>query len=141
MKSWAALVSSAQKRRGLTKSQAERRHARRRAQERYGLEFNGTMNKAIIAQIQSGKATFVEKQSHRVSVWDVQIEDGALARIVYDRERKQVVTFLPMPKRRGEHQGAFDAPVDFGAEDNCVEYIPCPEVEFIALGEESEENT
>lgn len=75
------------------KQRAQRRHARGRALERYGLEFGPATRDAVLRAIQTGRSTHVAKQSHRVSVHDVDVE-GATVRVVYDRQRKEVVTFL-----------------------------------------------
>ena len=131
MKSWATLVGSARPRRGLTKSQAERQHARRRASERYGIDFNSHSNKALITQIQNGTATFVQKQSHRISVWDVWIQ-GVTARVVYDKDRKQIVTFLPLHRQIAPESVTFLALDDDGMGD----YIAVQEVLYQPHGEE-----
>lgn len=75
------------------KRRAQQRHARVRAQERYGLEFGPATREAVLRAIQTGRSEHVAKQSHRVSVHDVEV-DGATVRVVYDRQRKEVVTFL-----------------------------------------------
>lgn len=41
--------------------------------------------------IHNGTAKFVEKQSNRVTVFDVEIR-GIEARVVYDKERKSIIT-------------------------------------------------
>ncbi len=77
---------------------AERAHAQRRALERYGLVCGRHTRQVIIAAITGGKgASFVRRSSLRVSIFDVQIEDGPLVRVAYDRKRKELVTFLPLP--------------------------------------------
>lgn len=73
-----------------TKARAQRQHAKRRAAERYGIELTARRRREIIAGIHSHKYQFVERQSHRISVFLV---DGV--RVVYDRQRKELVTFLP----------------------------------------------
>lgn len=77
-----------------SKRECERIHAKTRAYQRYGLILNREKLQAVVRDIKTGKATFVEKQSLRVSVFDVLIE-GQMCRVVYDRHRHEVVTFLP----------------------------------------------
>jgi hypothetical protein len=79
------------------KARAQTKHAKRRAFERYGVELNRHQLRELADLIRTGKAEFVEKQSHRVSVFRVPIGDTT-ARVVYDRQRKTIVTFLP-PER------------------------------------------
>ena len=43
---------------------------------------------------QNRNVEFVERQSNRVTVWDVQI-DGIVARVVYDKNRQNIITILP----------------------------------------------
>ncbi len=76
------------------KAIAERRHASRRARERYDLRYNRHDRHDIVQQIQTGRAKFVERQSGRVSVFDI-THQGVSARVVYDKHRKEIVTFLP----------------------------------------------
>jgi hypothetical protein len=134
VKSWGALLGSAHGYRGLTKSQAERQHAKRRARERYGIAFNSQMNKNLIAQIQRGEARLVRRQSQRVSVWDVEIAGGP-ARVVYDRDRKQIVTFLPLALEPWQkEQSASLLPMDEG--ENVVIFLPVLDAPFTPMEEE-----
>lgn len=77
-----------------TKAEAQAIHARKRARERHGVELGADSLRKIVDVIQSSRSRLVERQSLRVSVHDVDL-DGATYRVVYDRNRKQVVTFLP----------------------------------------------
>lgn len=77
-----------------SKTKAQAIHARKRARERLGLELGDDTHRRIVGVIQSSRSRVVERQSHRVTVHDVDL-DGATYRVVYDRHRKQVVTFLP----------------------------------------------
>jgi hypothetical protein len=74
-----------------------RRHARRRAAERYGLQLGRSTRTEIVGLIANSQATLVERQSLRVAVYDVTMADGYLVRVVYDRKRHELVTFLPRP--------------------------------------------
>lgn len=77
-----------------SKAQTQRRHAIRRAHERHGLQLTRQDLNDIVRQIQSDKATFVERQSLRVSLFDVVVHERSV-RVVYDRQRKTIVSFLP----------------------------------------------
>lgn len=81
-----------------TKRQCEAIHAKRRALERYGVEMTSADLRAIVTGIQEQKAHFVERQSHRISIFIVKY-GGQLMRVVYDRLRQQIVSFLPMEER------------------------------------------
>jgi len=80
------------RRRSGSKTKAERIHARVRLAVRYGLE-SSALDEAV-KQIQGGRAHFIESQSHRVSVFDVELR-GKQVRVVYDKERGQLITALP----------------------------------------------
>jgi hypothetical protein len=62
--------------------------------ERYGLELTADMRRQILAAIRGGKARFISRNSIRSSVHDVTL-GGKTFRVVYDRERREIVTFLP----------------------------------------------
>lgn len=71
-------------------------HVGRRAMERFGLELT-TVDQDIICNMICGeKATFVRRESHRVTVWDVTY-NGANMRVCYDKERGQLITVIPSP--------------------------------------------
>jgi hypothetical protein len=76
------------------KQLAQRRHAKRRAQERFGLEVNHEQYRELVRQIQVGKAQFIERQFRSRTHWWVTI-DGKQARVVYDKDRHTIITFLP----------------------------------------------
>ena len=69
-----------------------------RAYQRYGWQLNKHELNLIAKRVQRGDGTFVERQSNRVTVWDIEIK-GEIARIVYDSQRHQIVTFLPKGAR------------------------------------------
>lgn len=83
--------------RALSKAKAEVAHARRRAQERYGLEVGRATRDEIRSTIRGGRARLVRRQSLRVGVFDVPLADGFTVRVVWDRTRGTIVTFLPRP--------------------------------------------
>ena len=80
------------------KVRALRIHAKRRLSERYGIAVNRVGLAEIVILIQSGKAKFLERQSNRVTVWDVTFR-GQQIRVVYDTHRHAVVTALPVEER------------------------------------------
>lgn len=76
---------------GITRQKhiAQRIHAKKRAKERYGVDFTTSDLKNLIDKIQNRKALLIEKQSLRLSVFKVDIYY-----VVYDKKRKEIVTFL-----------------------------------------------
>lgn len=78
----------------MNKTHSERIHAKRRAQERFGLELNRHQLRELVKQIQSGKAEHVETQSNRVSIKRVKFE-GSFYTVAYDKNRQTIITFLP----------------------------------------------
>lgn len=76
------------------KSLALEKHSFRRAIERYDLYLTEAVREEIIGKIQGNKTQHVETQSHRLSVHDVVLESGEEVRVVYDKRRQQLVTFL-----------------------------------------------
>ena len=81
------------------KSKAQWIHVKRRCLQRTGVEMTKTLNNQLTQKIRQGHsdADFVEKQSNRISVWDVKHNvDGrdVKFRMVYDKMRKNIVTIL-----------------------------------------------
>ncbi len=79
----------------MSKLLAQRAHAKRRAAERFGLNLTKEAQREIVSRIQNGKAKFLEKQSLRISLWLVDW-NGTEMRVVYDKNRKSIVTCLPL---------------------------------------------
>lgn len=95
-----------------SKAQSQTGHALRRAYERYGLRLTEAHLRDMVIAIQSGHATHVVSQSNRISVFDVNIAISPMTklmaealdagqvrtpipvRVVYDKERKTIVSFL-----------------------------------------------
>jgi hypothetical protein len=102
-----------------SKLRAQRKHAKRRALERYGLGLGRSDIAEVVKKIQAGEAVFVEKQSGRVSVWDVEV-GGKTARVVYDKLRKNIATFLPSA---GEPPRVDLAEVSVGDKEEIVKQI------------------
>lgn len=72
------------------KKVCQREHALKRAKQRYGLEGIKKIKEAVFA----GNILFSEAQSRRVVKHVVEVE-GDFYAIVYDKLRKNIVTFLP----------------------------------------------
>lgn len=86
-----------------TKKQTQQDHAKRRFGERLGIRFSQYVNDMLLHKIHSGQTKIVEKQSNRVSVYEVVFlprqQDMMFGDakemtvfIVYDKMRKQIVT-------------------------------------------------
>ena len=78
----------------MNKSAALRLHSGRRFAERFGGHLGRATRTEIVAAIRQGRSVPVRRQSHRVSVHDVTLEDGLVVRVVYDRKRHAIVTCL-----------------------------------------------
>ena len=81
------------------KSYAQGRHAERRFLQRTGIVLTHELHGRLTAKIQrdDSDVVFVEKQSNRVSVWDVthKVEGEKITfRIVYDKMRRNIITVL-----------------------------------------------
>ena len=77
------------------KKKTQFKHAKRRFLERHGFYLNSFVEREMIKQIQSEKAKFIEMTSNRKTTWEVEYE-GEVFRIVYDKQRKSIVTCLPL---------------------------------------------
>ena len=80
------------------KSDSQRKHAKLRALQRYDIDFTRTEHDALVRRIQNGEGQFVERQSHRISVFKIDVQ-GQTVKVVYDKQRKTIVTFLPLEER------------------------------------------
>lgn len=76
------------------KRKSQKVHAKRRFIQRFGLFLSDQQYEQIVRDIQSQKAQFIEKQSNRVTLWRVIVEDNEVV-VVYDKERKSISTVLP----------------------------------------------
>lgn len=77
-----------------SKAKGQRIHAKRRALERYDLDLNRHQMDELVRMIQRGQGRLLEKQSLRVSTFELNAFDKILY-VVYDKHRKTIVTFLP----------------------------------------------
>jgi hypothetical protein len=83
------------------KKRAMTAHAKRRFMLRYGRCLSKALTESIIGKIQKGQAFCVEKQSNRVSIFDVEHEEQII-RVVYDRTRKVIITALHSEEEEDE---------------------------------------
>lgn len=73
-----------------SKVKTEKAHFSKRCIQRCGAILN---NAEIVRQIQANKLKFIERQSNRITVWEYIFNDVAY-KVVYDKDRKTVVTIL-----------------------------------------------
>jgi hypothetical protein len=81
-----------------SKQSAEYLHAKRRALERYGVRLDKDSYLKLCRAIQEGNGTFLGRQSHRLTVWRLNVPNGdgcVQIPVVYDKLRKRIVTCLP----------------------------------------------
>ena len=78
-----------------SKRSSERKHAKRRARQRYRLLINRFVLEKLVNDIQSNKGEFIYKSSNRATVWKL-VCKGKEVLVVYDKLRAQIVTFLPI---------------------------------------------
>jgi hypothetical protein len=77
-----------------SKQKAQRVHAKRRAKSRYGLDFTKEVRRTFTQKIHNNKAKFLYGQSRRVSIFEI-VHDDKTYKVVYDKLRGEIVTFLP----------------------------------------------
>jgi len=77
-----------------SKAKCQRIHAKNRASRRYGLKLNRFDRKAIVSQIRNGDCKLVEKQSNRVSIYNLTYNEIPV-QVVFDHQRGEIVSFLP----------------------------------------------
>lgn len=84
-----------------SKKELQKRHAKKRFQTRLGISLTNELHNFLVRKIQKGEAVKIEKQSNRVSIWDINV--GGLfkenpeidsLRVVYDSNTKNIVTIL-----------------------------------------------
>ncbi len=83
-----------------SKKEAQRKHFEKRSLERVGVVLN---RKELIYKIQGRELEFIKRQSHRVSVFRFEFL-GDFYRIVYDKERKQIVTIFMIQRNNGKRK-------------------------------------
>lgn len=77
------------------KKYAQRIHAKSRAKERYGIDFTAQKRNEIIKMIKHDHVVSRKKQTNRTSIITIRYGDQ-LIKLVYDKSRKEIVTFLPV---------------------------------------------
>jgi hypothetical protein len=86
-----------------SKSKSEKAHALRRCRERYGISLTDNDYEVLCRQIKENKAKLVERQSNRLTVWEIQLCEEQV-RVCYDGSRGKIVTFLPPPGSWFHHE-------------------------------------
>lgn len=77
------------------KEQCQNVHARRRFIQRFGIPLTKELKAKLLDLIYAGHAQFIEKQSNRISLFDMNIPDnGTKIRVVYDKIRHNIVSVL-----------------------------------------------
>lgn len=89
-----------------TKKEAEKEHSKKKAKKRYNIDLTDELRAQIISAIKHNKptATLIERQSNRVSLWEVQIGSYPKMRVVYDGKRKEIVTVLHNHDKKGKEK-------------------------------------
>lgn len=80
-----------------SKRKAQRKHLSRRLWERFGVQYTQQLESEWVRLIKQGRVRMIDKQSNRVSVYEIPIRNGddlGFAHAVYDKERKSIVTVL-----------------------------------------------
>lgn len=84
-------MRKARKKRNKKKSDCQMIHLKKRWLERIGTDISRSTHNSIVDSIRRGETKIVKKTSNRVSVHET-IHLGKAICVVYDRERKQLVT-------------------------------------------------
>jgi hypothetical protein len=74
----------------------QRRHAKKRSLQRYGITFSSRQLHEIAQKIINGDSQFVGRGSNRVTKHLVRYNDVVLF-VAYDKIRKSICSFLPDP--------------------------------------------
>lgn len=77
----------------MSKKDCQAIHAIRRLKERYSFIGGKKFLGRIVGKIKDNNSQFIFKQSNRVAIHKVLIDEKEFF-VVYDRERKSIVTFL-----------------------------------------------
>jgi len=76
-------------------AKAQKKHAKKRIENRFGLDMNDNKLTQIINKIIKGSAELIKKHSNHRSEWKVPFEEKIL-RVIYDNKTKSIVTALPL---------------------------------------------
>lgn len=100
----------------MSKTETLRKHAKKRLAQRLGMTVNRHDLRAMVGLIQSNKAIFLERQSNRVTLWELEY-GGEKFVAAYDKNRKVIITALtldmyygPQPRGDDEQEAAGEAP-------------------------------
>ncbi len=91
------------------KARSQRRHTTKRAAQRYDLHLTHRDLEGIVRDIRENRARLVERQSNRVSLYEVKVVKSlddvwrhipesfevVVALVAYDNHRQQISSFLP----------------------------------------------
>jgi len=86
---------------GRNKKKQQTVHAVQRAAERYDVEDARLIIPALVWKIQHNEGKLLERQTNRVSLWNVEYADTTY-RVVYDCNRGTIASFLP-PQQEGSN--------------------------------------
>src|SRR5271157_4892951 len=104
-------------------------HAKKRAEQRYGVELNHEDRLNVVKLIQSGEADFVAKQSNTRSLFKVDYEGSSL-NVVYDKVRHALRTVLPQNAWEFQRQAEVTCsttPTTTGSTQTGSGCIECPD--------------
>jgi len=76
------------------RSRRRLKHAKKRAQERYGVSLSKQDMKEIAGWIRHNKARHIHTKSLTKAIWAVEIRGEEII-VLYDRKKRIVVTVLP----------------------------------------------
>ena len=92
-----------QRAQGNAKRANQIRHAIKRAHERYGLNLEPKDLAELVRRIRQNEAVLVRRTSVRAAVYDAEISCHTV-RVVYDRNRRSIVTFLERDDEGGKNE-------------------------------------
>lgn len=79
----------------MDKKKAQVMHTQKRCLERLGFYPEKQTIETWVAKIQNGSAKFLDRQSHRITRWVIAHKEDEFI-VVYDKNRKNITTILPM---------------------------------------------
>lgn len=76
------------------KSKDMLRHVKRKFWLRYNIDLTDEVHRQLINKIRNNEGTLVEKQSNRLSAWEILYKEKIMT-VIYDKTRGMLVTVLP----------------------------------------------
>ncbi len=73
-----------------------RRHAARRAEERYGIKLTKEMLQELVRKIQSHRSKLVPQVNSWTRTVHLVELNSRIFKVVYSKVKKEIVTFLPL---------------------------------------------